>query len=704
MTSVPPVNSTPAPAPAQGGGAATGDAAEGQVTSLPPSLSSTDRAIVLRGEVQAVKQDGTVTIATPRGPVDVKLQEPLPAQGQRVEVTLQAGSPPAQASVRNIQQQTLPPQPQPLPAPAIPQQQAQKQSSHLPAIPLLQEQGQTIVPRQIGLPGQIPAQPQTTTPTASTSQPGAPAPLAATDDGISPQGLLNFLKSSLQSVLKTPLQNGELGAQRPLQLGQLVRLIPTPGQTPVMPQTSPALSTMLGNQPSPQLRAGLQLPLGNLATPALQAPVLAQPSGTLLVQSPSFMQTMQNAQGTMIGQPVPPGNAGARILLPMMPLSGTATPAGNIPPVQTTIPALGGLGSMVNGVMPDMGAAPRMTNGISAPTQILPQMQTPMIDARLSGTMPMISSAAQNPGMATLLHGTPGLPVMFAQVAGQTAQGLPIIQMPVFSGDANPKMVTMTLQFPTKAMAPGTWVRMDVMQTGMPMAATTAQPMAMSAEWESLDELLTALRSQPQAQAAAALAQNAFPKPGSAAFTAPVMMFLAAARGGDVSGWLGERVTDSIRNMRRSDILSRLSGAMAAATHSRDDTAPTTEWKTIQMPMMGQDHQLSQIHLHYRSFEREGDGPEQNKKQTGARFVLDLSLTRIGPLQIDGLSVGQQLDVTLRSEQSFSPSMREALRAKYTDALGGIGFSGQLNFKADGEHKGWVDFRENDTPHATARA
>ena len=267
------------------------------------------------------------------------------------------------------------------------------------------------------------------------------------------------------------------------------------------------------------------------------------------------------------------------------------------------------------------------------------------------------------------------------------------------------KMVAMTLQFPTKAMAPGTWVRMDVMQTGTPISTAASLTATSLLPLDGLDDVFATLRALPDGQALLQMAQNAMPKPGSVAFTAPVLMFLAAARGGDVTAWMGERVTDQMRNIRRADILSRIGGAMnTAAARMREDAAQPGEWKTITLPMLASDNQVAQIAMHYRSFDRESDGAAEQERQKGARFVLDLSLTRIGPLQIDGLSVGRQLDVTLRSEQSFSAPMREALRARYTDALSGIGFSGQMNFKADGDHKGWVDFREVDTPHSAARA
>jgi hypothetical protein len=165
-------------------------------------------------------------------------------------------------------------------------------------------------------------------------------------------------------------------------------------------------------------------------------------------------------------------------------------------------------------------------------------------------------------------------------------------------------------------------------------------------------------------------------------------MFVAAMRGGDVTGWMGEKGVEIIKSSRRAEAFARIAGDFIANARRADDTTPPGEWKSLTLPML-YGHELSRIHLHYRSFERDGDDKTPDRK-TGTRFVLDLSLTRMGPLQIDGFSIGKKLDVTLRSEQPLSPQMREAMRTRYHDAVTGIGFAGTLNFSNDIAHKGWV--------------
>ena len=154
---------------------------------------------------------------------------------------------------------------------------------------------------------------------------------------------------------------------------------------------------------------------------------------------------------------------------------------------------------------------------------------------------------------------------------------------------------------------------------------------------------------------------------------------------------MGDKGLEAIRTGRKSDLLSRLSADFSQSVRrlAADDARPAGEWKSLNLPMLyGGD--LSRVNLHYRSFERDADAPGQGKKQAGMRFIMDIALSRMGPMQIDGFSIGRKLDVTLRSEQALSPAMREAMRTRYHDAVSNIGFSGELNFNASPDHKGWI--------------
>jgi len=718
---VPPAQTAPAPV--------EGEAVPAEIVKLPPTLANTDRALTLRGEVQAQNQDGSVRIATPRGPVDVKLPEPVPQRGQTVEVQLPAGSPPRSATV------TVPPQPAPQ-QPVPPQAQTPNQPpvQNLPHAPVPPQAPSATVPQQPPVTG-TPQQPQTQPPQQAAtmprdevsvrpqapSQPGV-QPQQAQASQVSPQSLLNFLKTSMQTLMKTPgtdvpanpqhpaPQHPAQGApqqQRPLQLGQMLRLTVLPlGQNPV-PAQIPAPQTPLLN-PAP---ATVQMPQAQTPTTLILLPQSAGVPAMPLQQNIQQLMQGQTAQLTTPQMPGAPAQANplTRILMPLMPQAAMLTPA------MQTAPA-------INTQLPLMNAAPQITTPPAPDGQIhqpiitaRPGMQIPALtqpmDVRVTAMLPTAPAVAlQNPAIANLLNGSPTAPVMFAQVTGQTPQGLPVVELPTFTtapdGSVKPATTMMVLQFPARALPAATILQLNILPT--PQGAVMAAPSTFSSlpalgdamAWDALDD---AIRSSPQGTSANNPLAAALPRPGAAAFTAPVMMMAAALRSGDLSAWIGEKGIDAIKTSRRADALSRISNDFATQSRRMDEPAQSGEWKSLALPMVyGQE--VGRIHLYYRSFTQgEGEADGQNKKN-GTRFVMDLSLTRMGPLQIDGFSIGKKLDVTLRSEQSLSPGMREMMRARYRDAIGGIGFAGELNFNASADHKGWVVMDDASVGNSGARA
>lgn len=708
-----------------------GDAVPADITKLPSTLNTTDRAITLRGEVQAVNQDGTVRIATPRGPIEVKLPEPVPQRGQSVEVQIPAGSPPRTATV-TIPQQA---QPQPLPPSApLPNTPIPSPAQSLPNAPVPQtpppvagtpQQPQTApqppqVPTQHTPPideiipaprpntnAQPPAAPQHGQPQANTEQPAQPQ--------LSPQGLLNFLKNAASALMKSPVANTEEPApqpgastvaaqsqtapqqQRPLQIGQMLRLTMLPLAQSLGTPTPLAATP---NMALPSLTSSL--PAGNQPTRTL---ILLPQSAQQSAQIPSLqhIQNLVTAPGTALTAPQGasiPGNVNplARLLNPTLPATMTLhiTPITPAPAaaVSAHIPVLNAAAQIP--APPD--ATPHHPIIAARPGIQIPALTQPM-DVRVTAMLPTAPNVAiQSPAMATLLHGAPANPVMFARVTAQTPQGFPVVELPTFTtapdGTQKPATTMMVLQFPARAIPPATVLRLDV----LPMAPNAASApatsfsalssMAESVTWDALDDVVKSTGAQAPGQAANAL-QAALPKPGAAAFTAPVMMMAAALKSGDIAAWLGEKGLDLIRTSRRTDALARISNDFSVTKTKLDEPVQPADWKSLSLPMIyGQE--VGRIQLYYRSFTgNEGEG-HQGAKKNGTRFVMDLSLNRMGPMQIDGFSVGNRLDITLRSERSLSPGMREEMRARYSNAVNGIGFAGELNFNADPNHKGWV--------------
>ncbi len=76
-----------------------------------------------------------------------------------------------------------------------------------------------------------------------------------------------------------------------------------------------------------------------------------------------------------------------------------------------------------------------------------------------------------------------------------------------------------------------------------------------------------------------------------------------------------------------------------------------------------------------------GDGASGGRAdEHGQRFVLDLDMSRLGPLQLDGLVRRGRFDLVLRSHQTFTPAMQTDIAAIFHAALDASGFAGDLAF------------------------
>ncbi len=679
MTTIQPPQ-PPAPATAAAPSAPVdGTPVDATATSLPPSLQSTARDVTLKGEVVGQNADGTTRIATPRGPVDVQLPAgQTPARGTVVEMVIPAGSPPRGVSVTlpqtTPQNPSAPTQPPATPTPPLPVVQTQQTAGQ----PATQSTGQGATPTPSHIPPTLPP---------ATVLPAAPAP--ADTSMLTPQGLLAFLKSTLNAAM-APQQNAapnappavpssapqapaQILAQHPLPAGQTLRLTPFAGPLFTMaalPANTAAIPAQLT-----AINAAPALTLPQAGQTALSvAPLAATPALTALQMPSSGMSATISAPSSLTGAP-------------LLSVSGTAAslPAMQIP-MQTGLPA---------GHVGPLSVPP-------VPATFQPVLQA--LDVRVTGLLPAVQGGIPaNAALANLVHGTPATPAVFAPVIGATAQGLPVVELPTFTtlpdGTQKPAPTQMVLQFPARGLAMTALVRLDMV--AMPQATLAASPLQTAGLAATLDDALQTLRALPDAQGPLDGLQAALPKPGAAAFTAPVLMLASAMRSGEISQWLGDKTLEGIKTARRADILTRLGEGMAHAQNAAngDDgpAAARADWRAMTLPML-HGGQVTPVMLHVRGFERE-DANAPDGKLSGTRFVMDVSLSRMGPLQIDGFSLDKRLDVTLRSERNLSPAMREIMRTLYAQTVADIGFAGQLNFASD--RKGWVDF---DTPRAGADA
>lgn len=211
------------------------------------------------------------------------------------------------------------------------------------------------------------------------------------------------------------------------------------------------------------------------------------------------------------------------------------------------------------------------------------------------------------------------------------------------------------------------------------MAGIMASVLPMD-NWETLEEIQKIL-VQNAPQAAHTLA-NTIPNANAPARILPAaLFFIAAMRSGDIQNWLGDKAVDAVKRAGKSDLLSRLSGETSFPSRSENSSQ---DWRTTVFPLSWQ-NEIHKISLHYR---KEGSGGDNQNDDKGGktRFIMDLSLSNIGKIQIDGLFQGNinssaRLDVILRTTQSFSQTMRMQMRQIYKNALDETKITGNLDFQ-----------------------
>ena len=242
------------------------------------------------------------------------------------------------------------------------------------------------------------------------------------------------------------------------------------------------------------------------------------------------------------------------------------------------------------------------------------------------------------------------------------------------------------LQVPVEDIPVGSKVSLNILQTTQSTAsalpALTASYFLTPSLWPVFQEIEQSLM---QANTQAVQVFNAV-LPNAAApaqMGTTVMFFVAAMRAGDIQGWLGDKAVDAIKRAGKSDLLGRLGRELSGLARMNADTI-SGDWRALSLPLAWQ-NDIHKIALYYR---REDDGQNADDQSAGnkTRFIMDLNLSNMGKVQLDGLFTGNpetagRLDLVLRTEQSFTQAMKQDMRSAYKSALEETQITGELSFQ-----------------------
>lgn len=455
-------------------------------------------------------------------------------------------------------------------------------------------------------------------------------------------------------------------------------LLPTPtGATvptnlpPLLPGTVVPALVLAGGSGAKPLAPAVTPSQGTPATPAAGIPGSAKPeapaAGTPaapMAGSPTPAPTMGGGSATF-GTPVQLGGDAAH--------PGAETPTLPNRPGETTGTA----------------EPPDLPRGATVALKILtvtppPQQPRPPGDPEAggrngqAGNQPSQQSGGQpapQPDEAAL---PPDTPILRGTVAGSTPQGQPILAT---------KQGMLALNVPA-SLPPGAKVTAalaDLAQATQAAAPTLPGPPGPldGRDWPAMRQLMATLAAADPALAKSMLAT--MPQPNRK-LTAAIGFFLAAMRGGDAAGWLGDDAASALDKAGRRDLLERLEKDFDGLRREAAEPLPG-DWRSYTIPLMDANGPKPiKLHVHPLKEDEENGGKERSKP--GSRFVIDLDLSRFGPMQLDGLVRPNHFDLILRSHATLPPELRVELIQVFADSVRAVGYSGGLSFQSGA--RSWV--------------
>jgi len=442
------------------------------------------------------------------------------------------------------------------------------------------------------------------------------------------------------------------------------------GPGPVKTAGQAALNAPLSSPEAPALQAGAKI------TAILLRPAPAAPQALPAPQSAPPTPSAEPASGTpsapALPKSTPQMQAAARLSAANPQASQTAQVAPTTPPSKALPAAAASIAAQP--------FKPPQTAPITLPAGTRLTVTVQKIGSPPSVLTSPPSSAAKGIAQGQVVTGT---------VIGRTPLGQPIVQTPG---------ATMAFETPA-ALADGTKITFRFDSAPLtPEPSTAAQRLSRAGEglglvnaktWDDLGDALKTLAIADPARFHQ-VARTALPQPG-AKLTHQLLFFLQALKGGNIKSLFGDTAARII-DKERPGLMKRLGTDFQVMSRLADEPQ-SGDWRLALIPLWS-GQQLEQVRLYYKGggAEETGDEPE------GTRFVLDLDLSNLGRMQIDGLMKPTQkrLDLIVRTDHPLPAEMRAEIAKIAIAAQDQLGLTTIVSFQAKPAH--FVEFPPDAPP------
>lgn len=211
-----------------------------------------------------------------------------------------------------------------------------------------------------------------------------------------------------------------------------------------------------------------------------------------------------------------------------------------------------------------------------------------------------------------------------------------------------------------------------------------AQPAARALHWQALEEAVHYLGESSPPQQAALQQQIPTLTPRLLPTT---LFFLSALSGGSLETWISAPVLRALEETGHPTLVRRLNQDFSALQRMWRETRDEP-WQMTLLPFW-QGERIEPLRL----YRRPPSGGEQQGGFETHRFIVEVTLSHFGPMQLDGfykrwrhqsaLQVTEhhkQLSLTLRTLRPLEKELQDALKTHYTALLDGMDMAGTLSF------------------------
>lgn len=174
---------------------------------------------------------------------------------------------------------------------------------------------------------------------------------------------------------------------------------------------------------------------------------------------------------------------------------------------------------------------------------------------------------------------------------------------------------------------------------------------------------------------------------GGARLTNSLLFMMAALKQGDASSWLGPKVERYLAQSGQKPLLNILKQDIKRFANLINHSA-RGEWQPIVLPLAADDNspllalliRSEQHNQNDTTQDRGGDDSDSEKEESPTRFILEVHLSQIGNIQLDGLIKEKSFNLKFKSLEPLDEGLKTTIREIFSTALDTSGYTGGITF------------------------